>query len=245
MSTTSLLKPSFEIDAASWTSFVQHISTSYPKSTFTDEQTDFVLKSLLNGPNRTCPDSNKYWVNVFAGHLIECVGELGWPTESETTVVQKIEFLQLATGKAILGYFNSQIAIRQTVVPEQRSIDQKHMLNVHPNLFNFPIDLTLDFGRLLNLPIKSTDSNKPLDVQAEAISDQQLFHRLYHQILQQLATAYANDACANQIESQLEQEEYLERCEIADHWSSYSVEDKFLRMCCHKVAINTWLQFSR
>ena len=107
------------------------------------------------------------------------------------------------------------------------------MLNVHPNIVNFPLDLSLDMGRLLELPAKLSPS--------ELVETQQLFHTLHRQILHQLAVANREEGGAGEkgekaaegaVERALESEAAAEE---AHEWSGHSVDHRFLRLCVFKV----------
>ena len=227
-------QPQFNIEADRWTRFKDYVQEHYPKSSFTHEQKDFVHRALLNGPNKTCPDENKLWINLFADHLIHFVGEGQWPLrqDDQTTVMQKIDFLNVAMGKAILAMFNSQYSLRQHIPHDRRSPEQQRMLEIHPNILNVPIDFALDLGRILHLRQKHVASTAPN--QQALIEDQHLFHQLHEQI-QQMGVMGKQPSSGGPSGSSQETMSQGESGGEQVEWTPHGAEDTFMRLCCYKV----------
>jgi hypothetical protein len=236
------IQPQFTIEPQHWTRFKEYVQSHYPKSSFSHEQRDFIHRSILNGPNNTCPDVNKFWINLFADHLLHFVREGQWPTrhDDQSSVMQKLDALNVAMGKAILALFNSQYALRQQIPHDQRSPEQQRMLEIHPNIVNFPIELALDLGRILHLKRMHVSSTAPN--QQELIDDQHLFHQLHEQIQQMgvmPSSQQAQGTAKGQGASSSQGHETMSQgsTDGGEHveWVPHGSEDTFMRLCCYKV----------
>lgn len=216
----SCLETNFKIPNPAWQSFKNYINETYPRSSFTHEQREFVYK-YLKQDNGECSDDNKLWINYFVDQLIEFSDS--WPATHEA-ISEQIERLKAVTAKAILGFFNVQSMLRQSIPVGNRTPQQHRLLEIHPNILNFPLELTLDMGRFLQLPevprFKGQDPNVK-------VADQHLFHQLHQFILQssQPNQVDGGDAVIRTFADEMQSGE----------WDPHSSEDIFLRLCTYKV----------
>ena len=239
----ALIEPRFKIRQNRWEEFKTHVNSHYPKDHFTHEQKDFIHRSLLHDNGR-CSDIDKFWINIFADHLLEYVGD-SWPTQ-ESTISEQMEFLNVATSKAILGFFNSQYALRQNITHGNRTPEQQRMLAIHPNIYNFPIDLSIDLGRILrlqNVKVQHEDAAN----QEEIAEDQHLFHILHTRLMElskqgvgpvgSTSTGAQPETAKGQSSSEKVPSASQRSVGSASEalWSPFSVEDTFMRLCCYKV----------
>lgn len=171
---SALFEPRFNINANAWNDFKTYVNEAYPRDSFTHDQREFVSCCLKQDDGK-CSDLNKLWINNFADQLIDHLE--GWPTG---TTSERLEMIHALTGKALLGFFNSQYALRQNVPASIRNAQQARMLEIHPNIVNFPIMLTLDIARHLQIP--SNVQHAPPSAK-EKIEDQKLFHELHEHVV--------------------------------------------------------------
>lgn len=209
-------EPKFQIQTPAWESFKKCINDTYPRMSFTHEQKEFVTK-FLKQDEGVCSDLNKLWINYVADQLIEYADN--WPASHEA-ISEQLERLQAITGKAILGLFNVQYMIRQMVPAGSRTPEQVRLLEIHPHLLNYPVELMVDIGRLLNLPHHCTRSQDP-DAKAE---EQQLFHQLHNFIVQ-----------SSQGDGETVTRSTSEEQGDVGEWDPHSAEDTYMRLCCYKV----------
>lgn len=233
----ALISPRFKIRQNRWEEFKHYVDTHYPKDHFNHEQKDFIHRSLLH-ENGKCSDIDKFWINIFADHLIEYVGDT-WPAH-ESTVSEQMEFLNVATSKAILGFFNSQYALRQNISHNDRSPEQQRMLGIHPNIFNFPIDLSIDLGRILHLSNVKVPHEAAAN-QQEIAEDQHLYHILHAKMMEmgKQGQGLSSSQGQGEVGSSAQQAPTATQRSVGSAseslWSPHSVEDTFMRLCAYKV----------
>lgn len=223
------LEPRFRIQKSHWEHFKNYVNETYPRDSFTHEQKEFVKKYLKQDDDK-CSDINCLWINHFADQLIEFADN--WP-QSHEAISDQLERLQAITGKAILGLFNCQHALRQLVHSSQRSLDQQRMLEVHPNIINFPLELTIDIGRILYLKKGATGEHIPggADTKTE---NQQLFHQLHNHIIQ--ISKHGQNVSSSQGPSDTQSVRSETGTEPpSGEWESHSSEDTYMRLCTYKV----------
>lgn len=210
-------QPRFKIQDTAWESFKTYVNETYPRSSFTHEQKEFVNK-FLKQDNGECSDLNKLWINYVADQLVEFADN--WPASHEA-ISDQIERLQAITGKAILGFFNVQHMIRNLVPVEKRSAEQNRLLEVHPHILNYPVELTVDIGRILRLPHMHTTDH--LDPEEKAVN-QHLFHELHNFITQGTTSGEGSETQSRAGDDA-----------VTGEWDPHSSEDTYLRLCTYKV----------
>lgn len=222
--------PSLHIHNAHWESFKNYINEHYPENHFTSEQKDFVKKSLLQD-NGQCSDINRLWVTFFSQNLMEYI-DSAWSGGGQS-VSDQLEVLQTITGKAILGFFNYQNMIRHQVAPNERNAQHTRMLEIHPNIVNFPVELSLDMGRYFNL-------HKPAKGGGPNISDvdgEHLFRILHNKVQQMKGHAQGGNAGQTEQGATSSTGEKRVHGSISPEgeWYPHSIEDTYLRLCTYKV----------
>lgn len=255
------LEPRFQIQRADWDRFAHHIGAHYPLDSFTHEEKEFVRRALLR--NGQCVAENILWINIFADELLEFVDEKGLFSGTQT-MGDQMQKLGLATAKAIMGFFNVQHAIRLAVPVRNRTPEQQRVLEIHPNIVNFPVQLSLDIGRFLKLHKVHVGKESGMDTQEKYI-----FERLHNQLQEAARVLTGPQEEGGKVEGKagmravsMDQQggEQIQQQQVGAtpvEWHPHGAESTFLRLCVHKVwadkyeqeqewsphkMINEWLQ---
>jgi hypothetical protein len=136
-----------------------------------------------------------------------------------------------------LGFFNAQHALRMQIPKAQRTTEQLRLLDIHPNILNFPVQLSIDMGRLLNL--RKVAAEHP-GIESADLQDKYIFQKLHNQLEEavkvQLQTT-ATDATAVSKSVSADQKEAAEPASPTStpEWNPHSAEDTYLRLCTFKV----------
>jgi len=220
-------KLGIDIAAKDWKEFQEFVNTNYPKDSFTHEQKEFVRKCLLQDNGR-CSNSNKLWVSVFAEQLLEFINE-SWPMDAGS-ISEQMDIVKTCTAKAIMGFYEQQHLLRQQIAHKNRNAEQNRMLEVHPHIMNFPIDLSIDMGRILNLKSKATSNGTEEQ-------DVHLFRMLYNQI-KKLGEEHAGKASGSSAEGAdggQQAPQVVGQAEAGAEWYPHGNDDIFMRLCTYKV----------
>lgn len=227
-------KLGIQIDAKDWKEFKHFVNENYPRPSFTHEQKDFVRKCLM-ADNNHCSDMNKLWISVFAEHLLEFVNE-NWPMDAGS-ISEQMDVLKTCIAKAAIGFLGDQHQLRQRVPSSERSPEQVRMLEVHPNIVNFPVDLAIDMGRILNLKSKATTALAGSKDQG----DVHLF-RVLHNHIQKMHEEMEGKGAPTEAGPSTGK---VAAVEEDFEWYPHGNEDTFLRMCTYKVWCDKYEQEER
>eukprot|EP00981_Chlorochromonas_danica_P002965 scaffold601_cov170-Ochromonas_danica.AAC.26 len=171
--------------------------------------------------------------------------------------------LSVVVCKAILAFYNAQHALRLEVPKDLRTREQSRMLEIHPNIVNFPLQLCIDMGRLLNL--RKIAANHPHAGTLSSPQEKILFEKLHNQ-LEEAVTMMESSKQGEGESSKMgfpkavsmDQEQTTTPNEPTNvEWVPRGSEDTFLRLCTFKVwcdkyeqeeewsahkMVNEWLQ---
>ena len=214
--TSPSLVPSLTLANSDWEKFKHHLQSHYPKVSFNHFQRDFVEKSLLH-ENGTCNDSDRLWVTFFVQNLVKHLDE-GWAKEIGN-LTEQVELLHSLCAKAMLGFYDTQHAIRLQISVDQRTAEQKRMLEINMNVTNFPVELCVDIGRIFHID-RYRNLPRTQSSTGEEIS---LFERV-NERLQHVPTG-----TKGKLERQVS-----EGSATPEHeWTPHSADDTFMRYCLY------------
>ncbi|RYH28473.1 hypothetical protein EON65_12075 [archaeon] len=222
-----MIEPRFTLSNQDWQNFSSYVEQNYPLESFNHDEKEFVRKALLK--DGKCSDVNKFWVTLFVDQLIDYIdeGEFMHVIDAKNPIPNQMQYLSLATCKALLGFFNAQHNLRLQVPHDQRTPEQQRMLEIHPNVENFPLQLTIDIGRLIN--VRQIAREHPNIESKSDLEEKFLFQKLHNQ-LEEVARMQMNKGSASVGDQQGSVSD-----EPVPEWHPHSVEDNYLRLCTLKV----------
>lgn len=224
-----MIEPRFTLSHQDWQNFSSYVEQNYPLESFNHDEKEFCRKALLK--DGKCSDVNKFWVTLFVDQLIDYIdeGEFARAIDLKNPVFNQMQYLSLATCKALLGFFNSQHNLRLQIPHDQRTPEQQRMLEIHPNVENFPLQLTIDIGRLIN--VRQIAKEHPNIQSKSDLEEKFLFQKLHNQ-LEEVAKMQMNKGSAP---GGGEGQESVTDEQPVPEWHAHSVEDNYLRLCTFKV----------
>lgn len=218
------LTPKIHLEPQDWEAFKAHVNTHYPRPSFTHEQKEFVKKALLQDHGQ-CTDLNRYWVSFFVQSLLENADET-WHLDAKS-LNEQIDKLKNICARGMLGFYEIQHAIRLEIPYQDRNAFQERMLEIHPNIVNFPIELCVDIGTILNIQKFQGASN--LKTPGESNTDASLLFQQVHNKLQQM-TEPGKGKLERQVTGETSGSDEAEA-----EWSPHGTDNTYMRLCTYKT----------
>lgn len=213
-----VMVPSINIDNAEWEALKHHINSTYPRESFTHEQTEFVRKHLLQN-NGKCDDLNKLWITYFVQNLIMNMDE-NWSREVPS-LSQQLELLHSLCCKAMLGFYEDQHVLRLKFPRNQRSEELQRMMDVHPNVVNFPVEFCVDVGRFLKVHKYKPEMHRTIGSEEEL-----LFEKVYQRLQN------TPESMKEQLEKHVSESVKSSANESESEWTHSGTDDTYLRYFC-------------